>query len=184
MPTVVARKAPVRSIVSHKVAPKKAPPKGAPASEATPGGASSPERIKVDAQLAMAEKLIAPFMGPNIEGSLDLSGVTAPAGWEGVRDRMRALLGSAASLATSYASKAKAAARDAASAIQRAAGAAATAVRAQLPSVTGAAKDALQTLWEHFKSMQRAALNIAGGITLALALAAAYLLFSRFGGKG
>ena len=130
------------------------------------------ERQKVDDLLLRSERELAPYMGPNVEGSLDLEGVTMSSGWQGVADRMRALLGSAASLASTGSAKARTAAKAAASAIATAAGQAATAV--------GTAGGAL---WDQFKAMQRAALNIAGGITLALALAAAYLLFSRYGGQ-
>ena len=147
------------------------------------GSALSPERGRVDAQLMIAERALAPFLGPNVEGSLDLSGVTESSGWEGVKDRLRALLGSAASMATDTRAAAKRAAKAAASALASAAGSAAGAVRAQMASATAGARDALQALWEQFKSMQKSALSIAGGLTLALALAAAYLLFSRYGGR-
>jgi hypothetical protein len=135
-------------------------------------GALSPERLKVEDQIARAKRALSPWMGPDVDGAMDLSGTVEPSGWQGVRDRLRALLGSAASLAATGSAKAKQAARDAASALGSAAGDAARAVGR-----------AAGTLYDDFRAMQRAALAIGGGVVLALVLAAAYLLFSRYGGR-
>jgi len=141
--------------------------------EPTPSSSSlGPARAKAENLIVKAKGELAPFMGPNVEGALELGGVTSPSGWESVRDRLRALLGSAASLAATGSDKARAAAKRAAKYIAGAAGAAKNAVG----SIAG-------TLYGDFKQLQERALTLAGGVLLVLGLAAAYLLFSRYGGR-